>query len=68
MYKVSGPDEFAGQMFYDVHMHTSSGTFHVVSYRTELKAEVAANFLNVLDQVEDDDTEQLNEINRSLGF
>jgi hypothetical protein len=68
VYNVSGPDEFAGQVFYDVHMHTRSGTFHVVSYPTELKAEVAANFLNVLDQIEDDDTEQLDEINGFLGF
>lgn len=50
MYKVSGPDEFAGQVFYDVHMHTSSGPFHVVSYPTKLKAEVVADFLNLVDK------------------
>lgn len=43
-------------------------SYSLAAYTSHLKAEVTANFLNVLDQVEDDDTEQLDEINGFLGF
>lgn len=67
MYKVT---EFHDDALWGVYFEFSDSarSAWVTAYKSVTKAEVTANFLNLLDQVEDDDTEQLNEINRSLGF
>ena len=53
---------------WDVVWQKFEGDMHITTYETKAKAEVCANFLNLLDMVDDDDFEQLDEINGWMGW